>query len=826
MEVGKTSSQPLVKIQLLGRFRASVDGVPIDEKRWRRRSAKSLVKLLAVKPFHALHREQVMDLIWMEETPETALNNLNKAIHGARRAFEPDLAKGSASRFLLTEKNQIILRSPGSLVVDLDEFERLANRALQNNDAEAGRKALELYRGDLLVEDIYEDWIYTRRETTRLLFRKTATKIAGLYHAENNQQASIEILKKLAADDASDEYVQRLLMRAYAETGSKYQARKQFERCRAALDALGIEPEAETIKLEQSIKRGEILPAQNGRQFQSANGHQPAKSAAPIIVSTPRITPLTFQNGSIKSAKFLPDGKTIVFSAAWSGASQELYALDLTNGEISALGAENAEVLTVSPAGDLAIILNPKLLGFQRIGTLAVMSAGETPVEILPEIHCADWHPLKNSDSQLSVAERLAVVRDRDGKNCLEFPVGNVIHETEGWISHPRFSPDGGRIAFIEHPLVGDDCGRVVLFDLDEKENKRILSETYVTVQGLAWRGNEIWCAAGRRGNGRELKAINLKGEERTIYEATGNLTLHDVSNDGQALATDEKARVQTAASRKGEKNERDLSWHDWTLPRDLTDDGETLLFEEGGASGGGQFAAYTRQLDGSAVKKIGDGSPLALSPDGKYALVRFNHPDSRLILLPTSGAGETIRLEIDSENPLIYDAFAAFFPCGKRIVFAASDTGGNKKVYFQNIDGGKPVRFAAAQEVFKTFSAHPISPDGERLILTDAENKLAVYRISDGTAAQLVNLEKDFWLSRWSGDGENLFLWRRGEIPVTVYKYNLASGKKEEWLRLAPEDMTGVCQIAAIKLTPDGKTYAYSFLRESSDLYLMENLR
>lgn len=818
----KESSQPLLEISLLGRFRAEIGGIPVDEKRWTRRSAKSLVKLLALKPFHALHREQIMDLLWTEEPLETALNNLNKAIHAARRAFEPDLAKGSHSRFILTEKNQIMLDSPGSLRVDLDEFERLANYALRNNDLEAGQKALEMYRGDLLIEDIYEDWIYTRRESMRILFRKTASKVAALYAADNNHQASIEVLKKLVADDASDEYVHRLLMRFYAETGSKYQALKQFEQCRASLLSLGIEPEPETIRLEQAIKRGEIASVQNN------NGHQPAKPTAPTVFSTPRITPLTFQNGVIKSAKFTPDGKTIVFSADWTDLAPELYALDLAAGEIRPLGMKNAEVLSVSPAGDLAVILNPVRISFQKIGTLAKLPVtGEPPIELLPDIQWADWHPVKSAESRLSEKEQLAVVRYRHGKTRLEFPIGNVIHETEGWIGQPKFSPDGKKIAFIEHPLFGDDCGRVVLFDLDEKGNKekQILSEIYVTVQGLAWRQGEIWFTAGRRGSGRGLMALSLKGEERTIYGATGNLTLHAVSDDGRALVTDEKARVQTAARRDGEKKERDLSWHDWTLSRALTDDGETLLFEEGGASGGNQFAAYTRKLDGSAVKKIGDGSALALSPDGKYALVRFQHPDSRLVLLPMNGAGEIVRLETDPENPLVYDVFATFFPCGRRILFAASDTGGNKKIYLQNIDAGKAVRFSVGGEGVKMLSAHAISPDGKRLILTDAENGLAVYQVSGGNSSPLENLEKDFWLIGWAGDGENIFIWRRGQIPVIVYKYNLASGKKEEWLRLAPKDIRGVCQISGIKLTPDGKTYAYSYMRESSDLYLMEDL-
>lgn len=805
MSENKEISHPFLEISLLGRFGVKIDGVAVDEKRWSRRSAKLLVKLLALKPHHSLHREQIMDLLWAEDSWETAVNNLNKAIYGARRAFEPDLAKGSESKYILTSKNQIILDSPGSLVVDLDEFERLTNYALRNNDLAAGQKAIELYRGDLLIEDIYEDWIYMRRESMRILFRKTATKTAEFYAANNNQQASIEILKKLIAEDATDEYVHRLLMRFYAETGSKYQALKQFEQCRAALLTLGIEPESETIKLEQIIKRGEILPQKPAV----------AEPSAPII-SNPRITQLTFQSGVIKSANFLPEDKTIVFSADWNGESSELYTMQFESGEMSSLGIKNTEIYSVSSAGEIAAALHPNPEAYLSRATLAKLSLLDgTSDEMAKNVQFADWHP----DKQL-----LAIVRDFGEKTCLEFPIGNVIFETPGWISHPKFSPDGKKIAFIEHPLNYDDRGFVVLLDLEVNGSKRILTDSSVSIMGLVWANDEIWFTASYQGSSRMIKAINLKGEERPVHRGTGSLTLRDISGSGKVLVTDDKLRVQTVAGRANEGIERNLSWHDWTLARDLSNDGETLLFEEAGVSGGNQLSAYIRKTDGSSVKKIGDGSAIAFSPDGKYALLRFLSPHHHLALVPI-GEGETKLLEIDDENPLIHQVFAAFFPDGERIIFSAIDSNGGNNLYLQNIDGGKPKIFAPDFKVKILFS-HSISPDGRFMILTDSDDKLSLYQIADGTSSPLKNLEKGFWLVRWAGDGENLFIRRREGFPAIIYKYNLKSGIKEEWLRLSPRDTTGVYQITGIKLTPDGKSYAYSHTRESSDLFLMEDLR
>ena len=98
------------------------------------------------------------------------------------------------------------------------------------------------------------------------------------------------------------------------------------------------------------------------------------------------------------------------------------------------------------------------------------------------------------------------------------------------------------------------------------------------------------------------------------------------------------------------------------------------------------------------------------------------------------------------------------------------------------------------------------------------------LYRTTDGKSFPLKNLEKNFYLIRWADDGENLFIWQREQIPAIIYKYNPATGKKEKWLELMPKDNSGNYQIWGIKLTPDGKTYAYSYARESSDLYLMED--
>src|SRR6266853_4761058 len=101
-----------LEICLLGPFLVVVDGRVITERQWSRRKPALLIKLLALQPHHQLHREQMIELLWPDSDPESATNNLHKAIHLARHALESELKSGADSRFLITQGQQILLRAP------------------------------------------------------------------------------------------------------------------------------------------------------------------------------------------------------------------------------------------------------------------------------------------------------------------------------------------------------------------------------------------------------------------------------------------------------------------------------------------------------------------------------------------------------------------------------------------------------------------------------------------------------------------------------------------------------------------------------------------
>src|SRR3712207_4993842 len=150
-----------IRVRLLGGFSVWVGSRGVGEGAWRLRKAKSLVKLLSLSSGHALQREQLMDLLWPELGKEAATNNLRVSLHAARRALTPDSV--AASHYLASEEERIALCPEVELWVDAEAFEEAANNARRSREPGAYRAALELYGGELLPEDRYEEWAQERR---------------------------------------------------------------------------------------------------------------------------------------------------------------------------------------------------------------------------------------------------------------------------------------------------------------------------------------------------------------------------------------------------------------------------------------------------------------------------------------------------------------------------------------------------------------------------------------------------------------------------------------------------------------------------------------
>ena len=239
---------------------------------------------------------------------------------------------------------------------------------------------------------------------------------------------------------------------------------------------------------------------------------------------------LTYRRGTIRLARFAPDGQTVVYSAAWEGRPVEVFTTRLGTPEARPAGVPGAEILSISSAGDMALLLASQQTKSQTYtGTLARMPlVGGAPREILENVQWADWSP---------DGTQLAVVRDVAGRNRLEYPPGKVLYETGGWISHPRISRHGDMIAFLDHPIQGDTIAGVSVVDFNGK--KTVLADPYEGgAMGLAWSpsGDEVWFTATELGIDRSLYAVSLSKKKRLVVRVPADLTLQDTFPDGRIL--------------------------------------------------------------------------------------------------------------------------------------------------------------------------------------------------------------------------------------------------------------------------------------------------
>jgi len=516
----------------------------------------------------------------------------------------------------------------------------------------------------------------------------------------------------------------------------------------------------------------------------------------------PRFQKLTFRRGTILNARFAPDGNSVIYGAAVEGDALEIFTTRPESPESKSLGFPSANVLAVSKTGELAISLGQRLLvGWESVGTLArVPLSGGAPREVLEHVQDADWSP---DGSSLAVIHRVA------DRVRLEYPIGTVLHEATGWLSHPRFSPDGRYLAFFDHPERGDSAGGLVILDLKTKSKTR--GPNFGGNAGIAWssRGDIVLNRLGG------LVRVSPSGSTREITAFAAGMLPQDLTADGRLLAKATNNRREIVGISPGGSRERNLTWLDWSYPDAISDDGRTLLFDEQNR-GRANYLCYVRKTDGSPAVLLGTARGFGLSPDGRWALT-VNPDANQLTLLPT-GPGSP---RVLPKSGLIYQ-WGSFLPDGRQLLLTASESGRGSRLYVQDLDGGKPR--AITPEGYTT-PQKVISPDGSTVAAIGPDRKIRLCSISGGEPRPLPGAQEDEQAFAWTGDGKSIYLGLLTN-PARIDLCDVSTGERRLWKEIVPPDPAGVLAIGPILITPDGKSYVYSYRRLLDDLILMTGLK
>jgi hypothetical protein len=340
--------------------------------------------------------------------------------------------------------------------------------------------------------------------------------------------------------------------------------------------------------------------------------------------------------------------------------------------------------------------------------------------------------------------------------------------------------------------------------------------------EGLAWvdGGTAVMFAASAQSAlGREpgeltyqIYRVPADGSAAATFALTspGDFTIYDVSPSGVWLATRDDGRAGVMTRGAGQAVERDLSWLNKNWGASLSRDGERLLFTDG--NGGSDYAVVWRKVDGSPVTRLGEGTALSWSPDGKWALGLILSV-MELVAYP-SGAGDAIRL---NTSPVTPSGAAGWLPDSQHIAFAGNEPGKPQRLYKIAIGGGPPTPILPDDVVF----AFVLSGGASAVGWTTA-GAVAVYPLNGGPARPVATLDPLDTPTSITDDGRALVVSRGRAIPQRLDRIDLATGARTLFKELSPADRTGIISLTLEQpvLKADGSQYSYAYAKRLSTLF------
>ena len=416
---------------------------------------------------------------------------------------------------------------------------------------------------------------------------------------------------------------------------------------RAGEDAAAAPARANRARtLRRSAAAAALLLACGAIGFGAARMRAP-RAAAPVDFHV-----LTSEEGYVYSARFASDGETIVYGQVKEGRPVALYSTRADATASRALDTPSADVVGISRSGTMALVLDRRYAGsWMRIGTLAQAElAGGTPRALLEGVYDADIAP---------DGATFAVVRGDGNEQRLEYPIGTVLHRTTGWISSPRISRDGRRVAFADHPIVGDDQGTVAVVEAGSPVRR--LSEPVNFLHGVAWSadGREVVASFGTADEGAFLSAFAPGAPPRTLLRTISRTRLHDIAPSGAILLSSDAFSVSVEGRLAAGLPTLPFGSQTEALIGGISADGGTVVGIRGGRFAGGEYQAFS-QRGGARPVSLGTGIAAGITPDGRRAFVYTLRRDQDKLRVVPIGPGDErtydlagVALQVSTYDPV-----------------------------------------------------------------------------------------------------------------------------------------------------------------------------
>jgi eukaryotic-like serine/threonine-protein kinase len=523
----------------------------------------------------------------------------------------------------------------------------------------------------------------------------------------------------------------------------------------------------------------------------------------------PKFTRLTYLQGYVSNARFAKDGQTVIYSAQWNDDPLQVYSVRMEFPQSTKLDLPSAALLALSSSGEVELAVDPVYHPNFLSGTMAqVQMAGGAPRSLEKDVIAADYAP---------DGKALAVVRHGNRKVQLEYPVGNVLYTTSGYLDYVRVSPSGKQVAFLEHPVYEDDRGWVSV--VDAAGNRKLLTKEYGGIQGLAWRsGGEIWFSAADEATDQRVYGVELSGKAREVLTVPQRTRVMDIATDGRVLLSNEQYRTEiTALDPTTGKEKRGLEWFNGSSIPDISPDGKAIVFMEWGGPAGLLYLVVYRKLDGSAPVALGPGTAAKFSPDGTTVAAAILTRPPQVVLHPI-GTGESRRLPAGDIVSLVH---VAWFPDGKHLLLTGAAEGQSLRTYVMDLEGGKPQSLGPAD-----FRGTAVAKDGKQIAGRNASGEVVVFDRETQMVRVVPGIGPQDDFDRWTEDGQALLVSSGTPMAAEMYRVEVATGKRTLLQTVELREKAG----SVLKLRPqyseNSKTYVYDTRRILGSLYVAEGLR
>lgn len=512
--------------------------------------------------------------------------------------------------------------------------------------------------------------------------------------------------------------------------------------------------------------------------------------------------PVTYREQAIRSARFAQGSNTAVFTAYTLSQGVQTYRANVNGGNTQPVAVSEGQLASVSQSGDLLIQLNPP--DSKHVELLRIGPNGERTELGANAFGSMELLPGGNS-----------IVRSRniDSDFGIEFPAGHLVYQSPAWFTDLRLSPDGKKVALIEHPVRDDDCGHVRV--VDKNGMTKVLTADWNSAQGLAWAptGNEIWFTASEASAVRSLFAVSLSGLVRRVTGTPTSLHLFDISPNWRVLLSVDNVQNAMVAEFPGSNNEKDVTEFDLPTVEAISRDGQRLLFTESGDAGGQHYSASLFDNKQHRSHVFARGRALALSPSEQFALAidPKNTTELTSVQLQTGSAsrifGHGIRYQ-----------WARFLSESILLVGGSSGSGA-LTLFRQSALGGNPVPMKGYP-----YLDHPVVSSGGNKVAGWSEGKVTIIDFCKRSTKQLP-LKEMMVPVAWSGDESKLFLATWSGPSPAIFEYDLAGQALVKWKQLRTSGSASGGDIGGVVAAPDAGAYAYSLRQDLSRLYVVDGL-